>query len=63
MIARRRRPHLPNGRALEAPGGQRPRPAVADIPAVEDVRQAVFVVLAKNGMTDGVHIRLTLSRA
>ena len=34
----------------------------ADIPAVEDVRQAVFDVLAKNGMTDGVHIRLTLSR-
>ena len=34
----------------------------ADIPSVEDVRQAVFEVLAKNGMTDGVHIRLTLSR-
>ena len=34
----------------------------ADIPGVKDVRQAVFDVLAKNGMTDGVHIRLTLSR-
>ena len=34
----------------------------ADIPSVEEVRQAVFNVLTKNGMTDGVHIRLTLSR-
>ena len=33
----------------------------ADIPSVEEVRQAVFNVLKKNGMTDGVPIRLTPS--
>lgn len=34
----------------------------ADIPSREDVKKAVFDTLKANGMRDGVHIRLTLSR-
>lgn len=36
--------------------------AFADIPTLDFVRQAVFQTLAANGMRDGVHIRMTLSR-
>ncbi len=36
--------------------------AFADIPTVEAIRTAVFDTLRANGMRDGVHIRLTLSR-
>ena len=32
------------------------------IPSTEEVKQAVFKTLEANGMTDGVHIRLTLTR-
>ncbi len=33
-----------------------------NIPSRDHIRQAIFETLKKNGMTDGVHIRLTLSR-
>ena len=33
-----------------------------DIPSTDEVKQAVFKTLEANGMTDGVHIRLTLTR-
>ena len=36
--------------------------AFTDVPASEDVRTAVFKTLEANGMRDGVHIRLTLTR-
>ena len=36
--------------------------AFADIPTREDVKRAIFDTLAANGMRDGVHIRLTLTR-
>ena len=36
--------------------------AFADIPTRENVKQAIFDTLAANGMHDGVHIRLTLTR-
>ncbi len=36
--------------------------AFADIPGRDAVRQAIFDTLAANGMRDGVHIRLTLTR-
>ncbi|OAV46076.1 aminotransferase class IV [Lewinella sp. 4G2] len=36
--------------------------AFAGIPSREEVRQAIFATLKANGMTDGVHIRLTLTR-
>ena len=36
--------------------------AFADIPTREHVKQAIFDTLAANGMRDGVHIRLTLTR-
>ncbi|MEM9304860.1 MAG: aminotransferase class IV [Pseudomonadota bacterium] len=36
--------------------------AFADIPAREDVKRAIFETLEKNGMRDGAHIRLTLTR-
>lgn len=36
--------------------------AFADIPSEEDVWHAVTATLRANGMTDGVHIRLTLTR-
>lgn len=36
--------------------------AFADIPAVADIKKAIFDTLRANGMRDGVHIRLTLSR-
>lgn len=32
------------------------------VPSVEEIKDAVFQVLAANGMKDGVHMRLTLSR-
>jgi len=34
----------------------------SDIPSTDEVQQAVFKTLEANGMTDGVHIRLTLTR-
>lgn len=34
----------------------------SDIPTTDEVKQAVFKTLEANGMTDGVHIRLTLTR-
>ncbi len=34
----------------------------ADIPDRADIKQALFKTLAANGMRDGVHVRLTLSR-
>ena len=34
----------------------------SDIPSTDEVKQAVFETLEANGMTDGVHIRLTLTR-
>ena len=34
----------------------------SDIPSTDEVKQAVFNTLEANGMTDGVHIRLTLTR-
>ncbi len=36
--------------------------AFADIPPLESIKMAVFDTLRANGMRDGVHIRLTLSR-
>ena len=36
--------------------------AFADVPDREAVRQAIFDTLAANGMRDGVHVRLTLTR-
>jgi branched-chain amino acid aminotransferase group I len=36
--------------------------AFADIPPREAIRQAIFETLEKNGMRDGAHIRLTLTR-
>ena len=36
--------------------------AFADVPPREAVRSALFETLRANGMTDGVHVRLTLSR-
>ena len=39
-----------------------PPPFGADVPSKEDVRRALFTTLAANGMRDGVHVRLTLSR-
>jgi branched-chain amino acid aminotransferase len=36
--------------------------AFADIPATDEVRQALFSTLEANGMTDETHIRLTLTR-
>ena len=36
--------------------------AFEDIPTAADIKAAVFKTLAANGMRDGVHIRLTLSR-
>ena len=32
------------------------------IPSIDYIKQSVFDTLAENGMTDGVHIRLTLTR-
>ena len=34
----------------------------SDIPSTDEVKQAVFKTLEANSMTDGVHIRLTLTR-
>ena len=34
----------------------------SDIPSTDEVKRAVFETLEANGMTDGVHIRLTLTR-
>ena len=34
----------------------------SDIPSTDEVKQAIFKTLEANGMTDGVHIRLTLTR-
>ena len=34
----------------------------SDVPSTVDVKDAVFKTLEANGMTDGVHIRLTLTR-
>ena len=34
----------------------------SDIPSTDEFKQAVFKTLEANGMTDGVHIRLTLTR-
>ena len=34
----------------------------SDVPSIDDVKDAVFKTLKANGMTDGVHIRLTLTR-
>lgn len=34
----------------------------SDVPSTDEVKQAVFKTLEANGMTDGVHIRLTLTR-
>ena len=34
----------------------------SNIPSTDEVKQAVFKTLEANGMTDGVHIRLTLTR-
>ena len=36
--------------------------AFSEVPARETVRAALFETLRANGMTDGVHVRLTLSR-
>lgn len=36
--------------------------AFADIPSMGDIKRAIFDTLQANGMRDGVHIRLTLSR-
>ena len=36
--------------------------AFADIPEVAEVKKALFDTLEANGMRDGVHVRLTLSR-
>ena len=36
--------------------------AFADIPSADYIKCAIFRTLAANGMRDGVHIRLTLSR-
>eukprot|EP00052_Salpingoeca_macrocollata_P020547 m.172963 g.172963 ORF g.172963 m.172963 type:complete len:566 (+) comp21289_c0_seq6:2045-3742(+) len=36
--------------------------AFADIPSIDFIKNAVFRTLAANGMRDGVHMRLTLSR-
>ncbi len=36
--------------------------AFADIPSIEDIREAIFDTLAANGMRDETHIRLTLTR-
>ncbi|MEM9533727.1 MAG: aminotransferase class IV [Pseudomonadota bacterium] len=36
--------------------------AFADIPSREDIREAIFATLKANGMRDGAHIRLTLTR-
>lgn len=36
--------------------------AFANVPSAEDIKKAIFETLEANGMTDGVHIRLTLTR-
>lgn len=36
--------------------------AFADIPSADEIRRAVFQTLEANGMRDGAHIRMTLSR-
>ena len=36
--------------------------AFADIPSMGDIKRAIFDTLQANGMRDGVHVRLTLSR-
>ena len=36
--------------------------AFTDIPSIEEIKEAVFNCLKANNMSDGVHIRLTLSR-
>ena len=36
--------------------------AFADIPTISEIKQAIFATLEKNGMRDGAHIRLTLTR-
>ena len=36
--------------------------AFADIPSRDSIRQAIFATLQANGMRDGAHIRLTLTR-
>lgn len=36
--------------------------AFADIPSADEIRKAVFQTLEANGMRDGAHIRMTLSR-
>ncbi|MDP5168676.1 MAG: aminotransferase class IV [Bacteroidia bacterium] len=36
--------------------------AFANVPSNEEVKQAIFATLKANGMRDGAHIRLTLSR-
>lgn len=38
------------------------RRAPTGVPSKEEVRRALFTTLAANGMRDGVHVRLTLSR-
>lgn len=38
------------------------RPLLTDVPSKDEVRRALFTCLAANGMRDGVHVRLTLSR-
>lgn len=36
--------------------------AFAEIPSADEIKEAIALTLRANGMTDGVHIRLTLSR-
>lgn len=36
--------------------------AFEDIPSIDSIKRQVFNCLAANGMRDGVHVRLTLSR-
>ncbi len=36
--------------------------AFSEVPTRDDVRRALFACLKKNGMSDGVHVRLTLTR-
>src|SRR5262250_2114816 len=36
--------------------------AFAQVPTRDEIRAALFACLRRNGMTDGVHVRLTLTR-
>jgi branched-chain amino acid aminotransferase len=50
------------GRHLERLEGSAHALAFANIPSQDEIRKAIFDTLKANGMRDGVHIRLTLTR-